>query len=238
MYIQFLKYTMKINSLIAFSLLATAFLSGACRNTTSPDSNPAQQNLSGSLHAEGGIKIGGQTWAVANLDITHFKNGDLITEAKTPEEWKKAGEKASPAWSYYENDATNGKKYGKLYNWYAVHDNRGLAANGWHIPADTEWDILINYLGGADSAGTKMKSASGWMDEGNGTNSSGFTGIQGGYRYNNGAFNGMGKYGSWWSSTAFDSSGAWYRFLTSVNGKVTRNFSDQRDGFSVRCLRD
>jgi uncharacterized protein (TIGR02145 family) len=94
------------------------------------------------------IKIGTQTWASRNLDIITFNNGDSITEAKTDEEWERAGEQQKPAWYYYNNDPENGKKYGKLYNWYAMHDPRGLAPKGMHIPADEEWQTLSSYLGG------------------------------------------------------------------------------------------
>ena len=96
----------------------------------------------------------------------------------------------------------------------------------------------MDYLGGADSAGTKMKSSNGWNEEGNGTNITGFNGLPGGYRYNNGTFKGIGLYGSWWSKTTFDSSGAWYRYLSATEGRLNKTFSDKRDGFSVRCIKN
>ena len=83
-------------------------------------------------------------------------------EAKTNEEWNQANENKQPAWCYYENDPKNGAKYGKLYNWYAVNDPRGLAPAGWHVPSDAEWTILSDFLGGESTAGKKMKSLSGW----------------------------------------------------------------------------
>lgn len=219
---------MKINFFIIISLLSLVFLLGACNNT----------NRSESINNRDEIKIGVQTWAIANLNVTHFRNGDTIPEAKTAKEWEKAGDGAIPAWCYYNNEAANGEKYGKLYNWFTVNDKRGLAPNGWHIPDDDEWTKLIEYSGGRDSAGIKMKSSGGWNDNGNGTNTTDFSGFPGGYRYNNGAFNGIGKFGSWWSTTAFETGGAWYRYLTSNNGVITRKFDDIRDGFSVRCLKD
>jgi uncharacterized protein (TIGR02145 family) len=124
------------------------------------------------------IKIGTQTWTTTNLDVSTFRNGDEITEAKTDAEWNKP----NPAWCYYDNDPANGKIYGKLYNWYAVIDKRGLAPAGWHIPNDAEWWTLTDYLGGEAKAGTKMKSQSGWKNNGNGTNASGFAGLPGGCR--------------------------------------------------------
>ena len=111
-----------------------------------------------------------QIWTTDNLDVSTFRNGDAIPEAKTEAEWKEAGMNAQPAWCYYENDAANGKKYGKLYNWFAVNDARGLAPQGWHVPSDEEWTKLCDHLGGRHVAGEKMKSTTGWDDDGNGTN--------------------------------------------------------------------
>jgi len=150
----------------------------------------------------------------------------------------KAGENKQPAWCYYENDPANGAKYGRLYNWYAVKDPRGLAPRGWHIPSDDEWTVLTDYLGGEDVAGTKMKSKSGWLDNGNGTNESGFSGLPGGGRDGSGTFGDFGGFGYWWSSTESSTSNAWIRFLNYVDGNVFRYSSLKGKGFSVRCLRD
>ena len=120
------------------------------------------------------IKIGQQVWTTENLNVDKFRNGEIIPEAKTAAEWHKAGENKQAAWCYYNNDSSNGTKYGKLYNWYAVNDPRGLAPEGWHIPSDQEWTDLTNYLGGVEQAGAKMKSKEGWLENGNGTNESGF----------------------------------------------------------------
>lgn len=129
------------------------------------------------------IKIGTQTWSGKNLDVAYFRNGDPIPEAKTDAEWKKAGENKQPAWCYYNNDPANGKKYGKLYNWYAVDDKRGLAPAGWHIPSEKEWNILIDYLGGDLEAGGKLKALTDWESPNKGaTNSSGFTALPAGIR--------------------------------------------------------
>ncbi|MFM7757435.1 MAG: fibrobacter succinogenes major paralogous domain-containing protein [Crocinitomicaceae bacterium] len=180
------------------------------------------------------VTIGTQVWMNKNLNVSTFRNGDPIPQAKTNEEWEKAGDNKQPAWCYYENDPANGAKYGKLYNWYAVSDSRGLAPVGYHIPSDAEWTILTDYLGGA--AGAKMKSKQGWAEDGNGTNSSGFSGLPGGYRY--GSFFVIGLFGSWWSSTEFNANGAWYRYLHYKDGSVMRYNGYKEEGFSVRCLRD
>jgi uncharacterized protein (TIGR02145 family) len=103
------------------------------------------------------VRIDAQEWMSENLNAGSFRNGDPIPEARSDEEWRKAGQEGMPAWCYYENNAENGVKYGKLYNWYAVTDKRGLAPDGWHISSDAEWRNTTDYLGGEDAAGTKMK---------------------------------------------------------------------------------
>jgi len=184
------------------------------------------------------VTIGTQVWMTKNLDVATFRNGDPIPEAKTDEEWEKAGENKQPAWCYYDNDTANGAKYGKLYNWYAVNDSRGLAPTGWHVPSNAELYTLTDFLGGEGVAGTKMKSTSGWAENGNSTNTSGFSGLPGGNRYSNGSFYDIGKYGSWWSSTENATGSAWYRYLYYNDGDVGRSSFSKKSGFSVRCLRD
>jgi len=182
------------------------------------------------------VTIGKQVWMTKNLDVSTFRNGDPIPEAKTDEAWKAAGENNQPAWCYYDNDPKNGTKYGKLYNWYAVNDPRGLAPAGYHIPTDAEWTVLTDYLGG--EAGKKMKSTSGWVKNGNGTNSSGFSGLPAGYRYSLGTFYLIGKGAYWWSSTEYVTGTACYRYLNFNVSDVARGFDDKEGGLSVRCLRD
>ncbi len=225
------------------------------------------------------VTIGNQTWTTKNLDVATFRNGDLIPQAKTNEEWIAAGENKQPAWCYYENNAANGTKYGKLYNWYAVVDTRGLAPAGYHIPTDEEWTVLSTFLGGEDVAGKKMKSTSGWNSYtkggsktcpncanwnaeyrkkvpchtcqdtrsvaapkvshvGNGTNSSGFSGLPGGYRSFSGDFSNVGNTGYWWSASEYKRSDAWDRNLNRTNSYLFRNSSGKDYGFSVRCVKD
>lgn len=186
------------------------------------------------------VTIGDQVWMAENLNVSNFRNGDLIPEAKTDEEWDLAGRNQEPAWCYYENDPSKGVKYGKLYNWYAVNDQRGLAPEGWHVPSDVEWDKLINYLGGEDIAGIKMKSENGWENNGNGTNESGFLGLAGGERYYDGDFGWIDNTGNWWSSTKNENYIyiAWFRIVGYKDGYTCRDNEYMGYGFSVRCLRD
>ena len=184
------------------------------------------------------VKIGNQEWMAENLDESKFRNGDPIPEAKTTEEWIKAGNEGQPAWCYYENKIKNGALYGKLYNWYAVNDPRGLAPAGWHVPGDAEWTEVSVFLGGDDASGASLKSISGWSKRGNGTNTSGFSALPAGSRNFNGIFEYIDRLGFWWTSTQQDTILAWYRCIDDSPYYVYRTNYRKQDGFSVRCVRD
>ena len=192
------------------------------------------------------VTIGNQVWMTKNLDVSTFRNGDPIPEAKTSGEWEAYDDAEEAAWCYYDNDPTNGEKYGKLYNWYVVNDPRGLAPEGWHVPSDEEWTQLTDYLGGNEKAGAKMKSKNGWSNDGSGTNSSGFSGLPGGCRnatfnsigVDGYEFNYIGVYGYWWSTTEIATYFSWERCLGYNSGLVYRSNDIKGQGLSVRCLRD
>ena len=184
----------------------------------------------------GTVGIGPQTWAVANLNVSTFRNGDSIPEARTNKEWETAGKFGKPAWCYYNNNPANGLKYGKLYNWYAVNDPRELAPVGWTLPNDADWAKLIYYSGGLEVAGKKMKSTSGWSEGNNGTNETGFIGLPGGYRVENGTFLNLSSIGTWWSSTESNSLTAIDHYLA-MSGSLGRSSSPKQRGESVRCHR-
>ena len=181
------------------------------------------------------IKIGSQTWTSKNLDVTTYRNGDVIPQVVQDTTWASL---TTGAWCYYENKAENGTIYGKLYNWFAVNDPRGLAPKGYHIPTHAEWTMLTDYLGGETIAGTKMKSTSGWDNNGNGSNTSGFAGLPGGCRSHNGNFDFVGANGYWWSSSEGYTNNAWCRLLDYGDGSVYSFNYGKQSGFSVRCLRD
>lgn len=107
--------------------------------------------------AHDSVTIGRQKWMTKNLNVDKFRNGDPIPEARTYREWVEAAEDEMPAWCYYDNDTANGEKYGKLYNWYAVSDPRGIAPEGWHVPSKAEWKMLTDYLCGDLQAELKMR---------------------------------------------------------------------------------
>ena len=185
------------------------------------------------------VKIGSQEWMVENLNLDHFQNGDIIPEAKTKEEWVKAGENKFPAWCYYKNNPSNGEKYGKLYNWFAVNDPRGLAPEGWHVPTDAEWTVLTDYLGAnghSDEIVDVLKATSGWDDDGNGTDDYGWLGLPGGIRRSAGHFLYIGRGGSWWSSSESKKGFSWHRYFSSSGVYFYEHL--HQHGYSVRCLRD
>ena len=182
------------------------------------------------------VTIGSQEWMSENLDISTFRNGDLIPQAKTDDEWDEAKWNKQPAWGYYDYDPANGKKHGKLYNWFAVNDARQLAPEGWHIPGDEEWDVLRKGLN-IGIAGSKMKSTDGWKNAGNGTNTSGFNGLPSGFRNYEG-FNEIGSEGYWWSSTGSDNQWVSCRYLSFSDSYFHKHHMSNADGLSVRCIRD
>ena len=148
------------------------------------------------------VTIGEQIWMTENLNVDKFSNGDPIPMAKTREEWLEAGENYQPAWCYYDNDSINNKNYGKLYNFHAVSDPRGLAPEGWKIPTANDWEILITNSGGVLDADDKLKNTFGWDNE-NGSNELGFSANAGGTRYwNTAKFSKLRRVGYWWTSTS------------------------------------
>jgi uncharacterized protein (TIGR02145 family) len=182
------------------------------------------------------VTIGTQVWATQNLSVERYRNGDVIPQVTNATQWAAL---TTGAWCWYDNSEANGSIYGKLYNWYAVNDPRGLAPQGWHIPTDAEWTILGAYLGGDAVAGGKMKTTGNtiWRSPNeSATNESGYAGLPGGYRNVSGTFNDVGNYGGWWSATEYNSTVAWYRYLYYTNGNLDRGSTNKNNGFSVRCL--
>ena len=180
------------------------------------------------------INIGTQVWKKKDLVTSFYRNGDKIPEVKNPAKWSHL---TTGAWCWYNNNPANGK----LYNWYAVNDPRGLAPQGWHVPSDSDWTTLTTYLGGLTLAGGKMKETGTihWLTpNADATNSSGFTALPGGTRYYLGSFFDMGGYGYWWSSTESDFQSAHYRYLTYFYGTISGNTDYKLNGFSIRCIKD
>jgi len=182
------------------------------------------------------VKIGNQVWMSENLNVDHYQNGDPIPEVKDDKEWSSL---KTGAWSYYNNDPDNQVIYGKLYNWFTIHDKRSLCPSGWHVPSDADWRVLEAFLGGKEVAGGKIKSTTVWNSPNTGgSNSSGFSALPGGHRTGDGTYYAIGKTGLFWSSSENDARYAWFRELYYLNSNVFRNYDYKQGGFSVRCIKD
>jgi uncharacterized protein (TIGR02145 family) len=192
------------------------------------------------------IVIGTQEWMAENLRTTIYANGDPIPNVTDNTAWAQL---TTGAWAHYENNSSYENPYGKLYNWYAVADQRNVCPTGWHVPTDAEWNTLVGYLDPAydpneigpqsATAGGKMKSTGTqywWAPNTGATNESGFSGLPGGHRRNDGFFN-LVYLGGWWSASESGAWLAWCRGLFWDDG-VSRDEIYKSDGLSVRCLRD
>ena len=194
------------------------------------------------------VTIGTQTWTSKNLDVTTYRNGDTIPEVQDKKAWAKL---TTGAWCYYENKTENGTTYGKLYNLYAVYDERNLAPEGYHIPLIEDWKMLSDYLGKERVASKKIKSTSGWKTydaneenryeeipdvkkrietDGNGTNTTGFTGLPGGCREGS-SFSGIGDQANWWGGMYLQSD---HKF----SSIYIEDRKAARYGLSVRLIKD
>jgi uncharacterized protein (TIGR02145 family) len=200
------------------------------------------------------VQIGNQCWMKENMKTTKYRNGDSIPTNLSNSSWSAT---TSGAYAIYNSAVVNDSIYGKLYNWYAVADPAGLCPTGWHVPGVGEWNELVKFLDpGADTtsnfvyqsqiAGGFMK-ATGTVQAGTGlwedpnfgaTNSSGFSGLPGGFRNYDGTFKSLGLVGYWWSSTQDSSTNAGGRGLHNNNAYVYRANYGKGAGFSVRCVRD
>lgn len=173
------------------------------------------------------VTIGSQVWMAENLNVATFRNGDPIPELKSAADWLAAYRTESPAWCYYNNDPKNGEKYGKLYNWYAVNDPRGLAPVGWHVPTDKEWQTMISSVGGMSKAFGELKK------------SEGFAAKPAGSRwFKDASFLHLGNITFWWSASKNDKWNAWYHAMHFGYKQVGRDNGGMNTGHSVRLVKD
>lgn len=178
-----------------------------------------------------------QTWMKSNLNVSHYRNGDVIPQVTNPATWASL---TTGAWCYYNNISANGVVYGKLYNWYAVNDPRGLAPLGYHIPTTNEFVELENCLGGAFNAGGNMKETGvlHWISPNiSATNSSGFTALPGGSLFQ-GSFVLLGSWGNWWTSSELGMSSAFRKTITNDSSSFGGNGDGKVVGNSIRCIKD
>lgn len=182
------------------------------------------------------VVIGHQVWMAKNLNVSVFQNGDTIPNAETDKEWEKYGRMKEPAWCYYENEEIHGQKYGKLYNWYAVNDPRGLCPEGWRVPTKSDWEQLFNHYYGLsrDTTHELIMSRKEWY----GVNESGFNAYPSGGRFADGAFEGLGSDGYFWSSTecGYDDRHAIF-YKPGLGIALLVNWW-KKFGHSVRCIKE
>ncbi len=211
----------------------------------SSSANTGITDIDGNTYAT--TSICNQAWTTTNLNVSKYRNGDIIPQVTDFSTWNSL---TTGAWCYYNNDPANGAIYGKLYNWYAVNDSRGLAPAGYHVPSDMEWGRLITCLGGDAQAGDKLKEVgiAHWQGPNLGTNTSGFTALPGGYQST--ISNDIGQSGYWWStnetlllsyssgSTQLNFSNAWIRSIYFGNTSVYRENYGKHVGMSIRCIKD
>jgi uncharacterized protein (TIGR02145 family) len=181
------------------------------------------------------VKIGNQVWMAENLNVDHYRNGDPIPTGLSNSQWEST---TKGAYAIYNDDPANEKIYGKLYNWYAVNDARGLCPAGWHVPSDNEWTVLSENLGGEEVSGGKLKSTTLWYSDVDATNSSGFNALPGGMRLASGSYDYIGPDNWFWCFTESNSNEAWSRGLGRGFSDMVRSIWRKRTGFSVRCVKD
>ena len=208
------------------AIILVAFMS-ACKNGSSKI-GPNVKDIDGNVYPTI-ITSCGQVWTVKNLSVSSYCNGDSIPQVTDSSQWHLL---RTGAWCWYKNDSMKYCKYGKLYNWYAVNDSRGLAPEGWHIPSDDEWTELIDCYGGPDNAGNSMYN-------------NGFSLLLAGTRSESDAVN-VSEYpkfenfysiGVWWSSTLEDNIYP-ICFLKGKGGVFVKSSSCERSGHSVRLIKD
>ena len=193
------------------------------------------------------VVIGTQTWMQKNLEVSTFRNGEQIhqvTSTISSPTWVNYGTNATAAWVYNNYDATNNVAYGKLYNFYAVNDARGICPVGWHVPSQAEWLVLANYTGTDTASGGKKLKETGtshWATSSAAvaTNTTGFTALGGGYMGASGSSSGSLTYlGYFWTSTINGSTASYIHMEDSRASINVATNGNMTGGFSVRCIHD
>lgn len=234
--------------LVITLLFFVIFINSCSDNPTSPaeDDPVSVQDVDGNTYPV--VRIGEQLWMSENLRAARYANGDSIRHVPEFQAWNGLNE---GAWVLYANNSSNLNSYGKLYNWFAATDSRGICPDGWKVPSDQDWQRLEIHLGmsaqhagyslgrgGSENVGGKMKSTSMWQDPNEGaTNESGFNGRPGGRLYPTGGFSGLNGFGYWWSTTEYNPAEAYSRNLFYQNGEVYRSMLGKRNGISIRCIK-
>ena len=193
--------------------------------------------------------FGSQTWMVENLKTSKYRNGEIISNLTEIADWTTT---TQGALCNYNNDAANGIKYGKLYNWFAVNDPRSIAPIGWHVATDADWTALEAYVstnyGTSLSIAKALASTTEWPTDGGSStignnasinNYSGFNALSGGFRCYTATFYNQGDQTRFWTSTSFSDTTAWMRYLYFNNNYLgVYSGALKNVGFSIRCVKD
>ncbi len=183
------------------------------------------------------VVIGSQEWMDSNLQVTCYKNGDPIQQVDDFHAWRNS---TTGAMCLYDGESEYGRRFGRLYNWHAVNDPRGLAPDGWRIPEDVDWQELIDYLGGPERAGGALKhqGVKYWKKPNSrASNSSGFSAMPGGFRSLYGDFRHLRLYSYFWSSSPFKNNCVSIRVMGYFDSKVIHTGGAVENGYSVRCIK-
>ena len=222
----------RISSVVCPVLLGVILTFSSCEK----DEDAIMTDIDGNEYHT--VKIGQQVWMAENLRTTHYRNGDIIPGVEDAAAWD---ELVSGGYCDFDNDPSNAATFGHLYNWYAVNDTRNLCPPGWHVPTDDEWSVLVEFLGGEEVAGGKLKGTDTtfWHGPNTGaTHETGFSGLPGGCRRHDGPFHYWTYYGFWWTATEEAPELVLYRSLVFDTPAIFRNHYGKDYGLSVRCVKD
>ena len=203
----------------------------SCEKDKTPVTGEQVIDIEGNVYNT--VTIGNQVWMVEDLKVAKYNDGTIIPNITEKATWQNS---ASGAFCWYNNV----EKWGTLYNWDAVNSGI-LAPAGWHVATHADWTTLIDYLGGYDLAGGKLKETGSarWTSPNTGaSNESGFTAQPGGSRQGDGTFSYFGGGAYWWTSTEFDTLNSWIRYIFWSGSEIYRDHTDKNGGHSVRCVKD
>jgi len=234
-----MKTTTKYCFILPLVLISIMMIMSNCSDDEEVVSNQIK-DADGNVYTT--VIIGTQVWLNENLKTTKYNDGTAIPYVTDNTAWD---DLTTSAYCWQDNDITNKSAYGALYNWYAVNTGN-LCPDGWHESTDDDWNTLVNFLGGEAVAGGKLKSTRTapdahprWDSPNTGaTDEYNFRALPEGGRSTGGEFTTKGKYGTWWSATEWNSTGAYLRDMYADKSTVFRGGSDKANGFSVRCVKD
>jgi uncharacterized protein (TIGR02145 family) len=220
---------MKVTSTVVLLFACIAFWACSRKETVT--------DVDGNVYAT--VRIGRQVWMAENLRVLHYRNGDPIAVVPDARTWAQTRDGAL---CFYRNDSSFSKSYGALYNWYAVHDRRAIAPEGWHLPEPEEIDELVTYLQGDTIAGGKLKEAGSgnwtWPNAG-ATDEWKFRALPAGYRLgDDGSFHTAGSNAYWWSGNRSFEIFAWSPRIFGSFADAERDKQYLTYGLSVRCIKD